>query len=89
VTNRDRDSVAKLLLEVADRLAKAPTETLERAKSYAEDMAARAAGFDKHGAVHAHQSGGLESACVSEAIAIRRHVAEYLTQRQPRRGDKR
>lgn len=69
MTNRDRDSVAKLLLQVAERLASAPDVALESAQ--------RNAASDPY----PYQVGALDRACASEAHAIRHLVEEYLTPR--------
>lgn len=81
MTNRDRDSVAKLLRQVAERLAAAPTETWERA--------------DAHAKVHGHaskapyQAGALEQICRSEAAAIESLIIGYLSPAKPRARGKR
>lgn len=74
MTNRDRDSVAKLLLAVADRLAGAPADTLARAEAYLKRDPMLTIG-----AQHAHQAGGLEHVCESEAATLRHLIANYLT----------
>jgi hypothetical protein len=69
MTNRDRDSVAKLLLLEADRLAEAPNITLENAtRNHPESPCP-------------YQVGALEERCRQTAHAIRALVSEYLTQR--------
>lgn len=69
MTNRDRDSVAKLLLAVADRLANAPDLALDQAKRNAETDP------------YPYQVGALDHACRSEAEALRHLVGEYLVPR--------
>ena len=70
MTNRERESVAKLLHGVADRLAAAPTDTDARAVEYAKRA--------PEGRM-AHQAGQLEQICTQEASAIRSMIASYLT----------
>lgn len=80
MTNRDRDSVAKLLLLVADRLAGAPEEVVARSKQFADERPEMG-----RSAQDAYQAGALESACKAAAEEIRRHVAEYLSPRESAR----
>lgn len=80
MTNRDRDSVARLLMQVVERLEAAP----EKTASSAARFAAEHPDMDRS-AIEAHQAGGLEAVCRGEAEAIRRHVLEYLTSRDPAR----
>lgn len=82
MTNRDRDSVAKLLLAVADRLAEAPHKTSVAAQQFAAERP----GMDDS-IKECHQVGALEMVCKLEAETIRGHVREYLTPRQPKIKD--
>lgn len=70
MTNRDRDSVAKLVLAVAERLAAAPNLALENAQRNA------ASNPDPY------QVGALDHACRSASEELRRYVAEYLVPRK-------
>lgn len=72
MTNRDRDSVAKLLLGVADRLKQAPDLALENATRNAASNPS------------AYQVGYLESACGQAQNEIRMFVEKYLTARAPK-----
>lgn len=71
MTNRDRDSIAKLLGDLAGRLEAAPAITDGAAKRYA----------DGHPGVNqcAHQAGGLEHVCRSTAAELRYLITSYLT----------
>lgn len=79
MTNRDRDSVAKLLEQIAQRLADAPAHTKECAEQYQKNTGGVL--FN----VSAYQAGGLEQVCISSASAIRIYIAQYLSS-PPRRG---
>jgi hypothetical protein len=85
VNNRDRDSVAKLLEQVAQRLADAPEHTRTNAESYAETVGVAEA----PSARIAHQAGALQQVCIGEAATIRSYIKSYLTSPPPRRRGKR
>lgn len=80
MTNRDRDSVAKLLRQVADRLAAAPGETRASATRYERDHP---------GGGEAYQAGSLEQVCRREATALESLIAGYLSPAKPRARGKR
>lgn len=86
MTNRDRDSVAKLLREIADRLEKAPESSLTQGQKYAAEAGITVGGdtFISH-----YQAARLADHCRIEADAIRHAVEFYLTARPPKRAGRR
>lgn len=77
MTNRDRDSVAKLLRQVAERLASAPEATRESSERH------------QPGGSAAHQAGALEQVCRNEAHAIESLISSYLAPAKSRARGKR
>jgi hypothetical protein len=80
VTNRDRDSLAKHLSTVVDRLLLAPQQAI--------DDADRRADSEPPGtSPYAYQAGALGQVCRNEAHAIQTFVTSYLTPKaRQRRG---
>lgn len=79
MTNRDRDSVAKLLRELSDRLDGAPAVMTERAQTLTT-----VDGADSTLTAFAratYQAAGLEHTCRDGATTLRYLIDEYLTPR--------
>lgn len=81
MTNLDRQSVAKLLGDIANRLLAAPVKTLEAAK---HDQATHG-----HHSPHPYQAGALEIVCRQEAHALLMVCEHYLTPKAPASGRRR
>lgn len=80
MNNRDRDSVARLLEQVAQRLEDAPRYTAESAANYSGSPLFNVSAF---------QAGALEQICKNESASIRLFVKTYLSAPPPRpRGRK-